>query len=176
MVEESSPDVTRAIALTSELLNEVMTYHEERIKLFSKEIDLVRKLVNLVSLIREKEPDVEFFVSGDPGQIKMPPMILFTIVDMIFRKFEEEDELPELHIEASQYSDMITVQILNSGTRKNEENMKECLQTMKQLEAFYMDRVSMNIESQSYGCSITIRKTYSETVNTIYPLSDVVNA
>jgi sensor histidine kinase YesM len=127
MVEESSPDVTKAIALTSELLNEVMIYHEEKLKLFSGEILLVRKLVALVTLIRERKPDVEFFVSGDPGQIKMPPMILFTIVDMIFRKYEREDVLPELHIEVSEYSDMITVQILNSGMRKNEDTMKDCL-------------------------------------------------
>lgn len=62
MVEQSSPDVTRAIAVTSELLNEVMIYNEEKQKLFSREIELVRKLVALVSLLRERKPDVEFFV------------------------------------------------------------------------------------------------------------------
>lgn len=175
MVEESSPDVTRAIALTSELLNEVMIYHEEKHSLFSREIELVRKLVALVSLVREREPDVEFFISGDPGQIKMPSMILFTIVDMIFRKFEAEETLPELHIEASEYSDMITLQILNSGIKKQEDAIQDCLRTMKQIESFYGGQVSMHLESRNYGCSVIIRNNDSKAVNTIHPRKDVIN-
>lgn len=176
MVEESSPEVTRAIALTSELLNEVMTYHEEEHKLFSGEIELVRKLVALVSLIRETEPDVEFFVSGDPGQITVPPMILFTIVDMIFRKFEAEESLPELHIEVSEYSDMITVQILNSGIRKQEDAIRDCLRTMEQIESYYRGQVSISIETHTYGCSVVIRNADKKDVNTIHPPTDVINS
>jgi len=175
MVTESSPDVTKAIALTSELLNEVMIYHEEQNKLFSGEIELVRKLVALVTLLRESIPDVEFFVSGDPGLIKMPPMILFTIVDMIFRKFEGDPSLPELNIEASGYSNMITVQILTSGIKRHDDTTQDCLQTMQQIESFYNGQVSMNIESHSYGCSIIIRNTDSIPVNTIHPPTNVIN-
>lgn len=175
MVAESSPHVTKAIALTSELLNEVMIYHEEKQKLFSGEIDLVRKLVMLVSLIKESKPDVEFFISGDPGKIKMPPMILFTIVDMIFRKFDGESRLPELHIEVSGYSNMITVQVLSNGSKKYEETKEDCLETLRQIEAYYKDQVSMNIESNSFGCAVMIRKTDPETDKTAYPQPDAVN-
>lgn len=175
MVEESSPDVTRAIAMTSELLNEVMIYHEEPNKLFSGEIILVRKLVDLVSMIRKAKPDVEFFISGDPGQVEMPPMILFTIVDMIFRKLEEEDTMPELHIEVSEYSNMITVQILNSGVRKQEDAMQECLHTMRQIEYFYKGVVSMSIEAHSYGCAVIIKSGIKETANTFHPQRDVID-
>ena len=174
MVNESSPDVTRAIALTSELLNDVMVYHEEKNKLFSGEIELVRKLVALVTVLKESKPDVEFFVSGDPAQINMPPMILFTIVDMIFRKFENENALPELNIEASAYSNMITVQILYSGIRKH-ETTDSCLQTMQQIESCYKDQVSMSIEAHTYGCSVIIRNIESSTANTIHPRSDAIN-
>jgi len=176
MVNESSPDVTRAIALTSELLNEVMIYHEEQHKLFSGEIELVRKLVVLVSLIKECKPDVEFFVSGDPGQIKMPPMILFTLVDIIFRKFESDSTLPELNIEASGYSNMITVQILFSGARKHEGNIQECMQTLLQIESYFKGQVSMETESHSYGCSIIIRNMDSATANTFHPPTTVIDS
>lgn len=174
MVNESSPDVTKAIALTSGLLNDVMIYHEEKYKLFSGEIELLRKLVALVTILRECKPDVEIFVSGDPGQIKMPPMILFSIVDMIFRKFEKEPSLPELNIEASGYSNMITVQILYDGTKKH-ETTEDCLQTLQQIESCYQDQVSMNIESHSYGCSIIIRNIDSSTASTIHPPADAIN-
>jgi len=175
MVSESSQGVTKAIALTSELLNEVMIYHEEKHKLFSGEIELVKKLVVLVSLIRNCKPDVEFFISGDPSQIKMPPMILFTLVDMIFRKFEGEPSLPELNIEASGFSDMITIEILFGGTKKDGETMQECLRTVQQLESFYKGQVYFNIESHSYGCSVIVRNMERVAANTTYPRTDAIN-
>ena len=175
MVDESSPEVTSAIALTSELLNEVMVYNEEDPKLFNREIDLVRKLVYLVSVIRQCEPDVEFFISGDPGQINLPPMILFTLVDMIFRKFQNESALPELNIEASGYSDMITVQVMYSGARKQDETLQDCLSSLKQLESYYSDRVFISMESHSYGCSVIIRNKSLAGINAIHPRTDVVN-
>ncbi len=167
MVDQSSSEVTRAIALTSELLSDVMIYHEEKQQLFSKEIELVKKLVTLVSLFRDSKPDVEFFISGDPGQIHLPPMILFTLVDLIFRKFESDQQIPELNIEASGYSDMITVQILYNGDRRQDETSDECLQTIHQLNAFYGESVSLTLESHSYGCSVIIMNKYPQSVNTL---------
>ncbi|MDF1575255.1 MAG: hypothetical protein P1P86_08715 [Bacteroidales bacterium] len=176
MVSESSPHVTRAIALTSELLNDVMTYHEEQHKLFSEEIELVRKLVVLVSLIKECKPDVEFFVSGDPGQIQMPPMILFTLVDLIFRKYEGEPAMPELNIEASGYSNMITIQILYSGPKKQEESMKECLRTLQQVESCFKGQVSVSTESHAYGYYIIVRNMDPGTEKTFYPRPEAINS
>ena len=175
MVKDSSPDITKAIALTSELLNDVMIYHEEENKLFSGEIELVRKLVDLVALLRESKPDVEFFISGDPGQIKMPPMILFAIVDMIFRKFAGDGSLPELNIETSGYSNMITVQILYDAAKRHDDTLRGCLQAMQQIESYYRGQVSMNIESHSYGCSVIIRNNDLSPANTIHPRTDAIN-
>jgi len=169
MVDESSYEVTRAIALTSELLNDVMVYYKEEPKLFHREIELVRKLVGLVSVIRGKEPDVEFFISGDPGQITLPPMILFTLVDLIFRKFDQENALPELNIEASGYSDMITVQVMYSGARKQDETLQDCLTSVKQLESFCQDRVSISMESHAYGCSVIVRNNPQAGINATHP-------
>ena len=73
MVERSDAGVTKAIALTSELLSEVMMYHEEKQRWISREIELVKKLVDLVTLFRGDKPEVEFFISGDPGSIQLPP-------------------------------------------------------------------------------------------------------
>jgi len=175
MVEESSPEVTRAIALTSELLSEVMVYYEEDPKLFNREIELVRKLVHLLSVIRSEEPDVEFFISGDPGQINLPPMILFTLVDMIFRKFEKESTLPEVNIEASGYSDMINIQVMYSGARKQDETLQGWLSSAKQMEAYYNHRVTISMETHAYGCSVIIRNLGQEGMNAIHPAASVIS-
>ena len=174
MVDHSSPNVTEAIALTSELLNEVMIYHGEEQQLFSKEIELVKKLVLLVEIFRESKPDVEFFISGDPGQISLPPMLLFSFVDLIFRRFSEEQSIPELSIEASGYSNMITIQVLNSGLKKHEDIMEECMQTIEQLESCYQGKVTITLEPHNYGCSVIIRNCDPSGVNTFHTLPDAV--
>jgi hypothetical protein len=158
MVKKSSPEVTRAIALTSELLNEVMIYHQEEKQLFSKEIELVKKQVSLISLLREKKPDVEFFISGDPSEIHFPPMILFTLVDLIFRRFEQEQLNPELIIEASGYSNMITVQVIHSGLKKEEETLEKCIQNIQQLESYYQGKANITLEKHHLGSYVIISK------------------
>ena len=158
MVEKSSAEVTRAIALTSELLSDVMIYNEEDLPHFSKEISLVKKLVSLVSLFRENKPDVEFFISGDPGQIQLPSMILFTLIDMIFRKFADEDQIPELNIEASGFSDMISVQMLNNNGEEKDKTGEECKESVEQLRLIYREKVTISVESHAYGCSVMISK------------------
>lgn len=157
MVEASSPDVTRAIALTSELLSELMMYHEEKAQWFSREIELVKKLVNLMAILKEQRPEVEFFISGDPGKISLPPMILFSVVDLIFRKFEQKNGMPELNIEASGFSNMITIQLLKSAEADQVDNMKDCINTLRQLENLHRGKVIISHSSHSYGCSLTIR-------------------
>ncbi|MEN8230787.1 MAG: hypothetical protein ABFS38_21705 [Bacteroidota bacterium] len=174
MVDHSSSDVTNAIALTSELLNEVMIYHGEEQQLFSKEIELVKKLVSLVAILRESKPDVEFFISGDPGQINLPPMILFSLVDLIFRRFSQERSIPELNIEASGYSNMISIQVLNSGSKKLDDHMEECLKTIAQLESCYQGKVTITLEPHNYGCSVIIRNGDPSGVNTFHKLPDAV--
>lgn len=174
MVDDASPEVTNAIALTSELLNEVMIYHGEAHQLFSREIELVTKLVSLMALFRDSKPDVEFFISGDPGKIDLPPMILFSLVDLIFRRFDSELSVPELNIEASGYSNMITIQVLSSGDKRHDDHMEECLETIQQLESGYRGRVNITLERQSYGCTVIIRSSQHTIGNTFHPRPDAV--
>jgi len=168
MVDRSSGDVTKAIALTSELLSEVMMYHEDRYHIFAREIELVRKLVDLVELFRESKPEVEFFISGDPGHIKLPPMILFSFVDMIFRKFENEQHIPELNIEASGFSNLVTIQVLHDGMKGQDIELKKCMNAIRQFESFYKGGVSISYETHSYGCSVIFTSGNQDGENTIH--------
>lgn len=160
MVEESSGDVTRAIASTSELLSEVMMYNEGGQQLISREIDLVKKLVSLVGLLRGSKPDVEFFISGDLGEIDLPPMILFSFVDLLFRRFDSYDDFPELIIEASGFSNMMTIQVLRNGSGWRENELEDCMNAIKRLERKFVSGVDISFEKQNYGCSVIIT-TYS---------------
>lgn len=175
MVDRSYKEVTHAIALTSELLSEVMMYHEEQHHMFSREIELVRKLVSLVELFRKSKPEVEFFISGDPGDIILPPMILFSFVDLIFRKFGNEQVIPELNIEASGFSNLVTLQVLFDGLKGKELELEKCMMAVRQLESYYEGRVSISIETHSYGCSVIITKVHQDKENTIHSSSGVVD-
>jgi hypothetical protein len=175
MVKAASPDVTGAIALTSELLSELMMYHEEKNHLFSREIELVKKLVNLVALLKGSRPEVEFFISGDPGKIDLPPMILFSLVDLVFRKFEHKENMPELHIEASGFSNMITIQMLNSGESDLNGNLDECMLTVMHLENLFRGKVEITYTKHTYGCSVVIRNNHVQRINDTHTDTDVVD-
>lgn len=175
MVDRSEPEVTRAIALTSELLSEVMMYHEDKHHLFAREIDLIKKLVNLVELFKNSRPEVEFFISGDPGRIELPPMIIFSFVDLIFRGFDSAIALPEINIEASGFSNIVTIQVLQEGIRGQEQDLEECLQVILQLEKYFADRVSISYEKHSYGCSVVIQNIDKDSVNTIHTSADALD-
>lgn len=168
MVERSSGDITQAIALTSELLSEVMMYHEEGQRWISREIELIKKLVALVALFKGSKPDVEFFISGDPGEIELPPMILFSFVDFVFRRFDHHENIPELNIEASGFSNMISIQILKGESRWEDESMDDCMTAINQLEKIYDGSVRITYEKHSYGCSILIRNRSLTEVNDTY--------
>ena len=174
MVDKSSKEVTRAIALTSELLSEVMMYHEDKYHLFAREIELVRKLVSLVELFRESKPEVEFFISGDPGHIKLPPMILFSFVDMIFRKFSNEQSFPELNIEASGFSNLVSIQVLHGGMKGQDLELEKCMHAVRQLESYYDGKVSISFEIHSYGCSVIFTEGGQGKENTIHSSSGTV--
>ena len=175
MVNRSSPDVTAAIAKTSELLSDVMIYHEQRSKLFSMEVGLVNKLISLVSLFRGEAPDIEIMVSGDPDQIQMPPMILFSVMDLIFRKFQSEPRLPEIHVEISGFAQMINLQMLHSQQKRNSETMEKCLDALKQLRSCFLHEVEITHETHEYGCSLMIRNNVQHrTVKGVHPLHRAV--
>ncbi len=95
-------------------------------------------------------------------------MILFSLVDLIFRKFENEDIMPEMNIEASGFSNMITVQLLNSGKGDQNECLDECMQTLTQLEKLYKGSVLISHTKHTYGCSLLIRSNHLQTMNDTY--------
>jgi hypothetical protein len=168
--------VTRAIALTSELLSDVMIYHGKDKHLFSEEIELVRKLINLISMFRGARPEVEFFISGDPGKIELPSMILFSLMDLIFRKYHGEHPYPEINIEASGFANMITIQMLHNHSKKQDENLEQCMQALQQLEYYFRDRITISVDTHDYGCSVVIRNQDNPGVNTIHSYKDAVDA
>jgi hypothetical protein len=176
MVDRRSPDVTRAIALTSELLNDVMIFHGKQKHLFSEEIELVKKLIDLLALFRGSRPEVEFFISGDPGKIELPSMILFSLMDLIFRKYHGEHPHPEINIEASGFANMITIQILHTHSKKQEDTLEQCMQALQQLEYYFRDRITIAVDTHDYGCSVLIRNLENPGVKTIHSYKDAVGA
>jgi len=175
MAHSSSPEVTRAIALTSELLSEVMMYQEEKKRWFSREIVLVKKLIVLMGLLREKEADVEFFVSGDPEQVDVPPMILFSLVDLVFRRFDNAEQFPEMHVEVNGFSNMLSLQLLYTRSGRKEEGLEECMLTLMRLQDVYKDRVRFSFSKLPYGCSVVIRSEASQPANGIHGPASVID-
>jgi hypothetical protein len=122
---------------------------------------MVKKLVRLVSLFRESEPDIELFLSGDPEHLSIPPLILFTLVDVIFRHFDKAHTLPEIHIEASGFSNLITFQLFSIDNSGQKDDMDDCCRFIRQIEACYAGKVPIYYRKHSYGCSVFINTVHS---------------
>ncbi|HER08509.1 MAG TPA: hypothetical protein ENO20_06320 [Bacteroides sp.] len=156
MLDHSPKNVTTAVALTSELLHEVMTCYGEKPRPIVREIGLVRKFVSLVSLFRDNEPEVEFFLSGDQDNLRLPPLILFSFLDIFFRRFDENHTLPEINIEASGFSRMVTIQVLDNGSRGFAESLESLMHSFSQLENSFENTISISCETSGYGGSVII--------------------
>jgi len=176
MISQSSPRVTEAIAGTSELLSDVMIYHEQPNKIFSMEIGLVQKLISLVTLFKGARPDIEIITSGDPEQIRLPPMVLFSMMDLIFRKFDGESIWPEIHLEVSGFAHMISLQMLHGLTRRGSELHHQCLEAMQQLRSCFGQEVEVTGEIHEYGLSIIIRNREQPAVSGVHRLQKAVDA
>ena len=163
LAEKSPEKATRAIALTSEILNEVMIYNGQRYQVIEKEVALIKKLVDLITIFKDTKPDVEFFLSGDPSRIQFPSLILFSFVEMIFRQFDQT-EIPELNIEISGFSDMATIQVLIEKPEKTGDEIYGCEELLKHFEQIYPDLISISFDHTPYGCSIVIKR-LEETLN-----------
>ena len=122
-----------------------------------KEVALIKKLVDLITLFRDKSPEVEFFLSGDPSRIQFPSLILFSFVEMIFRQFDHT-EIPELNIEISGFSDMATIQVLLEKPEKIADEIEDCEELLKHFEQIYPDLIAISFDHTSYGCSIVIKR------------------
>ncbi len=154
--ERSDSKTTPAIAGTSNLLSEVMVYSEQQYSSFAREVELTRKLVGLVTLFKENPPLVEFFVSGDPGEIRIPPMILFSFMDMIIRELDNTLPIPEIHVEISSFSNMVTLQLLLSGQRKAASVMEQLRLFGLNLEKRNSGQLHISLETNQFGFSVII--------------------
>ena len=157
LAEKSPEDATKAIALTSEILSEVMMYNGKENQVIEKEVTLIKKLVELVSLFRGKVPDVEFFMSGDLSKIRFPALILFSFVEIIFREFDNS-VIPEVNIDISGFSNIATIQVLLKNTLKSGLAMKQCEAMLQQFDRIYPGLISIAFEHTHYGCSIVIKR------------------
>ncbi len=158
MAERSDPNTTPAIATTSDILNEVMAYTEERLSTLSREVELARKLVRLITYFRHESPVVEFFISGDPADIQIPPMILFSLVEQVIRDFTPSDTLPEIHMEISGFSRMIALQMILSGQKRIEALLEKLRLITTKISARYQNHLTITLEQNPFGCSVVIRE------------------
>jgi len=162
MVQAGEPRVSEAIALSSGLLNEVMIYHEEGTYWMAKEMEMVLRLRELVGIFHGQLPELEFYVSGDPNEMDLPPMILFSFVDLLYRSVEDPSQVPELHIELSSFAHMLSIQVLHPGASAMDGRLEACLQAMSLIELRYGREVKVVNESHPFGCTVVIKAASTE--------------
>jgi two-component system, LytTR family, sensor kinase len=162
MVARHDPGVTEAIALTSELLNDIMMHHRQDSPIFTCEVEMVKKLHVLISLFRKDRPELDIFLSGDPCKIQLPSMLLFSFLDMVFREFDHLPALPGINIEASGFSNMISILAFTSPGPGNHEEQEVFQWIIQRMECLFGSHVNITWEKHSYGFSLIMNAVHRD--------------
>ena len=102
-------------------------------------------------------------------------MILFSFVDLVVRRCGLHGDFPELNIEASGFSNMISIQVLQNKDSGQDDSLNECMEAIRQLEANYSGKVNISYQNHGYGCSVVIRSSNQPQVNAIQPEANGVD-
>jgi hypothetical protein len=152
----NSPErASKAIALISEILSEVMESDKNTYRVFEYEVRLIRKLCSLVEIFKGQRPEVEFFITGDTSEIKLPSLVMFSFVDLILRKFDHT-ELPEIIIEISGFSMMATIQVILNDPDRMHRDIDDCENVLHQFEKLFPGTINVSFDHTQYGCSVVI--------------------
>ena len=82
--EKASPDAPRQVLHLSELLRYLVYEARETTVSLSKELEIIRNYVSLMSNEEEKHTDCSLQISGNPGHLSIEPLLLLSIVQAVY--------------------------------------------------------------------------------------------
>lgn len=92
--EESSAEAPRQVLHLSELLRYLVYESGQQTVPLSKELEIIRNYVSLLSYAEDKHTDCSLQINGDPKQLMIEPQLLLSIIQAAFKmsgnSFEEE--------------------------------------------------------------------------------------
>lgn len=164
---EKSAKTSEGIAKISELLRSVLYECNESEIPLEKEIRLIGNFIDLEKLRYGNRLRLEFNVTGDVGQMKIAPMLLFTFVENCFKHGSRNDpENPYIKIHLSVSGNEIGFTAENSVPNpvykptKNAEGGIGLVNVKKRLDIIYGGHYDLKIneEKTKFTVWLTIRR------------------
>ena len=94
----------------------------------------------------------------------MPPMILFSFVDLLYRAVDAPSHMPELHIELSAFANMLSIQVLHPGATGIEARVEDCLEAMGQIRMRFGEEVDIVKESHPFCWTVVNQAAFKEKI------------
>lgn len=156
MAKQDDPRVSDAIAGISEMLHSISAFFDLRERSFAHEIGLLRQLARLHTRMGDRRTELEFIISGDPSELRFPPLFIFGILDRLIRIFASGKEQPEISIELSGFARMITIQVLTRGIVRHGLEYDSCVSYIRRLIREFEGELVISIDEHPFGCSLCL--------------------
>ncbi|HKI88048.1 MAG TPA: histidine kinase [Draconibacterium sp.] len=154
------------------VLNYIIDESQKNFVILSDEISLVENYIQLEKLRYGKRLNVEYKTTGNPESLKIPPMILFFLVENSFKHGSSLDAgTPWIKIEIEVRAEEIRLMVANSKPKsmvetESRENSGRGLQNLKlRLGLLYSgNRYALKIENRekSFTVNLDLKKTEIE--------------
>jgi len=137
--------------------------------LLSKEIEYINSFIGLQSLRLEKPDYIEFTVTGEPLQIKLPPMLFIPFVENAFKHGLKDTVSPGIEIKMNIGKDTVHFEVKNyikSASLSDTPDTKGIgiANLKRRLELLFPTNHLLNIHSngKQYSCSLELNLTNRE--------------
>ncbi len=122
--EKSSPDAPRQVLHLSELLRYLVYEGREFTVSLSRELEIIRNYVSLMSNEGEKHTDCSLQITGNPGHLRIEPMLLLSIVQAVYNasgNYSGEENWISINLKITDFT--VFLKINYSSTDNNKKNL-----------------------------------------------------
>ena len=121
--EKSSPDAPRQVLHLSELLRYLVYEARETTVSLSKELEIIRNYVSLMSNEEEKHTDCSLQISGNPGHLRIEPMLLLSMVQAVFNasgNYTGDENWITIDLKIAEHTVFLKINYNSTNDRKND--------------------------------------------------------
>lgn len=121
--EKGSPDAPRQVLHLSELLRYLVYEAGETTVPLSKELEIIRNYVSLMSNEEDKHTDCSLQINGDPGNLRIEPLLLLSIIQAVYNasgNYNGEENWITIDLKISDHTILLKINYSNSFDNKRD--------------------------------------------------------
>ncbi len=156
---KEAPDIVLKL---SGLLDYMIYKSNDRFVSLDKELQMLESYIELEKLRYNKRLDFDYQLKGEPGSLKIAPLIMLPFIENSFKHGAGNDRTnPKIRIKIEIGNDCLTLQVVNSirGEKKKDESLGEGIglkNVRRRLELIYPDDHKLEIRESEIEFEVNL--------------------